>query len=78
MGETAARFLPWPGGGAPGNLSEGAPGDPLIPFPSRGKECPAASGPRRAIHVPKEQFTHRQAQFIGNPVLCVDFPISLP
>ena len=45
MGETAARFSPWPGGGAPGNLSEGAPGDPLVPFPSWGKERPAASGP---------------------------------
>ena len=45
MGETAARFSPWPGGGGPGNLSEGAPGDPLVPFPSWGKERPAASGP---------------------------------
>ena len=45
MGETAARFSPWPGGGVPGNLSEGAPGDPLVPFPSWGKERPAGSGP---------------------------------
>ena len=46
MGETAARFPPWPGGGAPGNHSEGSPGDPLIPFPSRGKECLPGEGPR--------------------------------
>ena len=48
MGETAARLLPWPGGGDPGNHSEGSPGDPLVPFPSRGMERPAASAPPQA------------------------------
>jgi len=53
MGETAARFPPWPGGGAPGNHSEGSPGAFSFPgfflshkkksgrrrqSPSRGKE----------------------------------------
>ena len=47
MGETAARFPPWPGGGAPGNHSEGSPGDPLVPFPSWGKERPAGEADPR-------------------------------
>ena len=32
MGETAARFLPWPGGGGPGNHSEGSPGAFSFPY----------------------------------------------
>ena len=32
MGETAARFLPWPGGEAPGNHSEGSPGAFSFPY----------------------------------------------
>ena len=56
MGETAGRFLPWPGGGVPGNHSEGSPGDPLIPFPSRGKECLPGEGPRPQARKPCTVF----------------------
>jgi len=61
MGETAVRFPPWPGGGGPGNHSEGSPGAFSFPYfflshkkkygrrrqpPSGGKERPAGEAAR--------------------------------
>ena len=48
MGETAVRFLPWPGGGAPGNHSEGSTG--AFSFPGFFLSHKKKSGRRR--HTP--------------------------
>ena len=46
MGETAARFLPWPGGEGQGGTSRKVPPcAPLVTFPASGKSRPR-QGPR--------------------------------
>ena len=61
-GKPPGGFPHWPGGGVPGNHSEGAPGDPLIPFPSWGKECLPGEGPRPQARKPRTvSFRSRKA-----------------
>ena len=53
MGETAARFLPWPGGeGQGGTIRKVPPCAPLVTFPALGKLRPPAGAAPAGAEAP--------------------------